>query len=120
MATNFLGNGETLTYHNPINTAGDGAISAGDGVLAGNIFGVAIVDIAEDAEGALALTGVWRLAKTSAQAWTQGDLIYWDTATGAATNVDSTAGLVAIGKAYAAASNPSSTGDVLLGGGALN
>lgn len=115
MATNFLGKGETITYANPINTDGDGAISAGDGVLIGSLFGVAVTDIAEEASGAVALTGVWRLPKVSAQAWTQGEVIFWDGTQCTDTN-NTAADLKAIGVAYAAADNPSSTGDVLLSG----
>lgn len=121
MATNFLGNGETITYANPVTTAGDGAISSGDGVLIGSLFGVAIADIAEGESGAVKLDGVWTLPKVSAQAWTQGDLIYWDdSASNATTDNNTAADLKVIGVAYAAAANPSSTGSVRLNGGIVN
>ena len=66
----------------------------------------------------IALTGVWELPKVSAEAWTQGAIVYWD-GTSSVTVTNNTAGdLKRIGWAYAAADNPSSTGQVLLGGGA--
>jgi predicted RecA/RadA family phage recombinase len=37
--------------------------------------------------GDVETAGVFNLAKTTSQVWTQGEAIYWDTATGKATNV---------------------------------
>lgn len=54
------------------------AISAGDGVLAGSLFGVAATDAALGATFEAALTGVFDLPKTGSQAWTVGVAIYWD------------------------------------------
>jgi hypothetical protein len=58
------------------------------------------------------LSGEWTVNKTSAEAWTIGQRIYVAAATGLATSTASTNKL--LGLATAVASNPSSTGTVLL------
>lgn len=60
------------------------------------------------------MRGVFDLPKTSAQAWTVGAKIYWDSANGLATTTAS--GNSLIGTALAAAANPSATGRVRLNG----
>ncbi|WP_323004722.1 DUF2190 family protein [Denitromonas sp.] len=69
---NYVSSGATLTI-----TAA-AAITSGDGVLAGSIFGVAAGDIANGAEGTINLTGVYNLPKVGSQAWTVGAKVYWD------------------------------------------
>lgn len=119
MATNYLGKGETITFANDATAAA--AIASGDVVEIGSLIGVAVTDIAADASGAVALGGVWTLAKVSAEAWTQGDLLYWDASANNATKTNNTAAdLKVIGAAYADAANPSSTGSVLLNGVVVN
>lgn len=56
-------------------------IPAGEGVVSGNRFGVAITDIANGATGACQRTGVVNLAKTSANTFAVGAAVYWDNST---------------------------------------
>lgn len=88
------------------------AIDAGEGYLVGTLFGVAQHDVAVGASGEFATTGVFDLAKVSAQAWTVGQAIYWDASARNCTTSSSSNTL--IGKAVAVAANPSSTGRVRL------
>lgn len=104
MATNFVYEGERLEL-----TAPTGGVTTGVGVLIGTRFVVALVTAVAGAKFNGAAEGVWDLAKVSAQAWGEGDKIYWDQANGRCTNVP-TAGLRLIGVCVLAAANPSSTG----------
>lgn len=90
------------------------AVSSGAGALVGSIFAVATADVANGEEGEFCTHGVHTLTKTSAQAWTQGQKIYWDNSNKRCDN-DSTVGML-IGAATVAAANPSSTGAVRLNG----
>ena len=56
--------------------------------------------------------GVFTLAKNSAEAWTVGELLYWDDTNKVVTATST--GHKLIGVAYAVAANPSSTGQVRL------
>jgi len=107
MATNFIQTGNTITLAAPY------AVSSGNGLLVGSIFGVASSDVANGADVEATVTGVFVLAKTSAQAWSQGDKVYWDDTAKECTAV--AAGNVLIGVAVSDAADPSSTGRVLIG-----
>lgn len=88
------------------------AVASGAGCLVAGIFGVATMDIANAAQGEIQRSGVFDLAKTSAQAWTAGARIYWDN-----TNKECTttaADNTFIGVATEAAANPSAEGRVAL------
>lgn len=89
-------------------------VASGGGALVGKLFGVAQVSAAATATVALVTRGVFELSKTSAQAWTVGADIYWDDTNKVCTTAAS--GNTLIGKAVAAAANPSSTGTVRLNG----
>lgn len=110
MATNLVQEGDLLTLTAPA------AVTSGQGVMVGVLFGVAQHDADSGAQVTLAIRGVYTLPKTSAQAWTEGAAIYWDPTPGEATTA-TTAGNLFIGHAAAAASNPSATGAVRLSGG---
>lgn len=111
---NFIAVGDTIPMTAPDETDGD--VAAGEGVLNGSIFGVAVTDIAAGEEGPCKLSGVFELAKVSAQAWAiKGVKLYWDEATKLVTST--AASNKAIGSSYAPADNPSDTGLVLLNGG---
>lgn len=86
--------------------------NVGEGALIGSIFGVAVVNVLSGASGRFATCGVWSLAKTSAQAWTVGQKVYWDDSNKRC-DTDGTVGML-IGVAVAVAANPSSTGYVKL------
>lgn len=107
MTQSYRQPGDILTLTAPYARA-----TSGLGAKVGAIFGVSCGTVANAAEGQFMVEGVHELAKTSAQAWSQGDRIYWDD-TNKRCDTDSTVGM-AIGKATAAAANPSSTGFVLL------
>ncbi len=69
---NYVQPGNTLTLTAPY------AVTSGDGLLVGSIFGVAAGDAASGATVEAALTGVFDLTKIGSQAWTVGAKIYWD------------------------------------------
>lgn len=86
--------------------------NGGEGALVGAVFGVAVATVASGVTGGFHTEGVFSLAKTSAQAWAQGQVIYWDN-TNKRLDSASTVG-PRVGFATAAAANPSSTGTIKL------
>lgn len=70
---NYIQNGDYLDITAPA------AIDSGEGVLIGDVFGVAMTDIANGATGVIAVKGVYELAKVTsdggASAWAPA---YWD------------------------------------------
>lgn len=90
------------------------AATSGEGMLIGSLFGVAQADAAIGETVALVTEGIIEHGKTSAQAWSVGDKIYWNDSTKKMTTADS--GNTLVGVAVAAAANPSSTGVVRLDG----
>lgn len=108
MSGNYVQKGKVLTLTAPY------AVSSGQGALVGALFGVSLSDVANAAEGEFQIAGVFELAKTSAQAWTQGQKIYWDNSNKRCDS-DGTVGVL-IGVAASVAANPSSTGIVRLNG----
>lgn len=81
---NFIKPGDTLTLVAPYN------VSSGGGMLVGSIFGVATETALSGATVEAALEGVFDLAKTAAEAWTQGAVLYWNDTTKALTTTAST------------------------------
>ena len=69
---NYVQPGNTITLTAPY------AVSSGDGLLVGSIFGVAAGTAALGETVEAALTGVYDLKKVASQAWAVGDKIYWD------------------------------------------
>ncbi len=108
MAGNYVQAGKVVALVAPY------AVASGAGAQVGSIFGVALSDVANAAEGEFQTKGVFELEKTSAQAWTQGQKIYWDN-TNKRCDSDGTVGIL-IGVALSIAANPSSTGIVRLNG----
>ncbi|HUX16666.1 MAG TPA: capsid cement protein [Phycisphaerae bacterium] len=107
MAKNFVQPGSTLTLSAPHD------VSSGDGLLVGSLFAVASGDAVSGADVEAMTEGVFDLAKTAAQAWAQGDKVYWDAAAEECTT--SAPGNVLVGVAVADAADPSGTGRVLIG-----
>lgn len=105
---NFIQPGDVVTVLAPYNVA------SGAGTLVGTLFGVAAYTALSGAEVEIKTDGVYELPKLSAQAWTVGQLLYWDDTNKWVTSVASTN--VLIGKALAVAANPSATGIVRLSG----
>lgn len=81
---NFIKPGDTLTLVAPYN------VSSGGGMLVGSIFGVATETVLSGASVEATLEGVFELAKTTAEAWTQGAVLYWNDTTKALTTTAST------------------------------
>ena len=105
---NYLKAGNTLDLTAPY------TVSSGNGLLVGSIFGVAATDAASGTAVEAMVVGVFTLAKNSAEAWTVGELLYWDDTNKVVTATSTSNKL--IGVANAAAANPSSTGQVRLNG----
>jgi predicted RecA/RadA family phage recombinase len=103
---NYIQDGDTLTLVAPYNVA------SGAGFLVGAIFAVAARTVLAGNQVEGVREGVFTLPKTAAQAWAQGDKIYWDDINKRCDS-DSTIGLL-IGAASEAAANPSDTGVIVL------
>jgi predicted RecA/RadA family phage recombinase len=95
---NFVQQGETLTVVAPY------AVSAGQGVLVGSLFGIAVNDALIGASVEIRTEGVYEVAKTSALAISQGDVLYWDDVLKV---VSKTSTGIPVGMATAPAANPS-------------
>lgn len=108
MAKNRIQDGDVLNVAMPYDR------TSGQGVKIGSIVGVCQIDALNGAEGEVALTGVWEVAKVSAQAWAVGDAIYWDDTAKNFTTVSS--GNTKAGVATAIATNPTPTGYLRLNG----
>lgn len=106
---NFLQPGDTITVTAPYD------VDSGGGVLVGDIFGVAAFAAKSGETVEIKTTGVFEIAKTSAQAWSSvGTAIYWDNSNKVVTSTASTNKLIGVN--LAAADNPSATGIVRLNG----
>ena len=73
MANNFKQPGDIITWTN-----GGSAVVSGQVVRIGQILGVALVDIAGGASGAVALDGVFTVPKVSGAVIAQGEALTWD------------------------------------------
>lgn len=105
---NYIDPGENITLPAPA------AVTSGQAVMAGSIFGVTQFAAAIGDPVVLSRRGRFTLPKTSAQAWTVGAKVYWDATNSVVTTTAS--GNTLIGAAAVAAANPSATGVVLLDG----
>jgi predicted RecA/RadA family phage recombinase len=71
---NLVRKGEIIDYTNS-----GSAIASGDVVTVGNRIGIAETNIAATTgNGPVRMEGVFLLAKTTSQAWTQGQDLFWD------------------------------------------
>lgn len=70
---NYIQNGHVITVTTPA-----GGIVTGDGLIVGNIFGVAAYSAAEGDPLELATTGVYKLHKATAAVLTVGARVAWD------------------------------------------
>jgi len=97
---NYIQPGKTITLPAPY------AVSSGDGLLVGAIFGVASANSAIGETVEASLVGVFDLKKAASQAWAVGDKIYWDNTAKEATKTAT--GNTAIGVAVEAVGNAAS------------
>lgn len=105
---NYIQAGDHITL------TADADTTSGDGKMIGVIFGVAQETVLSGEPLVLVRKGVFELPKLEAQAWTQGQRIYWDDGNSRCTT--SASGNAIIGAAAEVAANPSTTGIVLLDG----
>lgn len=91
------------------------AVAAGDVVVVTDRVFVAPLAIAANNVGSLQTCGVWKLAKKSGEAFTQGQKIYWDDTNDELTSTASTHKVA--GYAAKAAASADTTAEVLLGVG---
>ena len=70
---NYIQNGHVITVTTPA-----GGILSGEGLIVGNIFGVAAYSAAEGDPLELATTGVYKLPKATAAVLTVGARVAWD------------------------------------------
>jgi predicted RecA/RadA family phage recombinase len=100
---------DTVTFAAP-----SGGVVGGNGYLIGTMLCVAVVTAAVGVRTAFKRLGTFTLPKNSAEAWTEGAVLYWDN-----TNFRLTTTATAnfkVGVAAAVAANPSSAGSCLLTG----
>ena len=87
---NYVQPGNTITLTAPY------AVSSGDGLLVGSIFGVAVGTAALGETVEAALTGVYDLKKVASQAWAAGDKVYWDNTAREATKTTTSNTLIGV------------------------
>jgi predicted RecA/RadA family phage recombinase len=110
MATNYKQPGNTMTF-----TAPTGGVVSGSAYMIGALLVVATSNVAQALPFEGVAVGVFTLPKATGAAWTEGQLLYWDTAAGnLATAASATARRV--GCAALAAASGDTTGTVRLHG----
>lgn len=102
----FLQDGHSIDY-----TPGSD-VAAGDVVVLGSLVGIATRSIPANTMGALAISGVFRIAKLSTDVVTAGAVLYWDNTNKRVTLTAS--GNTRIGLAVAASPSGQATADVLI------
>lgn len=107
---NYVQKGDNITV-----TAAAAATS-GDGVLVGNLFGIAAGDAAIGEDLDLVTQGVFQMAKVATDAFTVGAAVYFDESAGLVTTDDDSGNNPEIGLAVTVAGNPSASVNVRLHG----
>jgi predicted RecA/RadA family phage recombinase len=69
---NFVQEGNTISLIAPY------AVAAGFAALVGKIFGIAVNDVANGAEGEFATDGVYEVNILASDTVSQGAILYWD------------------------------------------
>lgn len=67
-----------IAIGNAITIAAAAATVSGQGVLQGSLFGIAAHSAATGEDLLINLTGIYELPKAGSQAWTVGQMVYWD------------------------------------------
>ena len=97
----FIHDGKSIDY------TPAGAVTAGDVIVQADLVGIAKLDIASGALGALAVEGVFEIAKEAPLVIAAGDKVYWVAAN---SNVNKTAlNNIYVGKAVKAAADAATT-----------
>ena len=104
-------NAQFLHDGNTIDVTPTTAINAGDIVTRGGLVGIAKLDIEAGTQGALSLSGVYKVVKAS-EKFVTGESVFWDSTTGQATHT--LAGNQYLGKAVAYAGETDETVSVRL------
>lgn len=107
---NYVAYGDNVDF-----TASADVASGAFVLLSAALFGFATSAVANGASGVLKTKGIFTVSKTSAQAWSVGDVIYWDATNSVFTTTAS--GNTKVGVAVLAAANPSATGRIRLSEG---
>ena len=107
---NYVQPGENITI------TATAAATSGEGVLIGNLFGIAAGDAAIGEDLDLVTVGVFAMPKVSTDVLAVGDAVFWDDTAKLATADDDTGNNAEIGLAVTAAANPSGTVNVRLHG----
>ena len=107
---NYVQPGNTITLTAPY------AVSSGDGLLVGSIFGVAAGTAALGEAVEAALTGVYDLKKVASQAWAAGDKVYWDNTAREATKTTTSNTLIGVAVVAVAGGAGDTIGRVRLNG----
>lgn len=106
--TNFIKPGNVLTF-----TAPGGGVVSGTPVLIGSIVVVPATSAAAGASFEGAVEGVFTLPKTTGATWSEGQVLYFDSATSSFATAQSATARRA-GFAAAAAASPDASGSVRL------
>jgi len=106
---NFIQRGDMITV-----TAPTGGVTSGQGVLVGNLFGIAATTVGEGADVEIATVGVYELPKLVSAVIAAGARVAWDDT--AKQVVLPATGMVPVGTATLAAGNGVATVRVRLDG----
>ncbi|AHD01964.1 DUF2190 family protein [Leisingera methylohalidivorans] len=107
---NYVQPGNTITLTAPY------AVTSGDGLLVGSIFGIASADAALNDPVEAALVGVFDLTKVGSQAWTVGAKVYWDDTNKRTTSVATSNKLIGVATEAVAGGAGDTIGRVRLNG----
>lgn len=110
MAQNYIFSGDVFEYTVPASTT----IASGDGVLIGDVFGVALGGGTTGAVIQVMTEGVFTLPKTTGAAISVGAKVYWDNTTKKITATDASGANKLAGYAYAAELSSAATVKVKL------
>lgn len=107
---NFVQPGDNITI------TATATATSGQGVLVGNLFGIAAGNAKIGEALDLVTVGVFTMPKVSTDVLAVGDAVFWDDTAKLATADDDTGNNVEIGLAVTAAGNPSGSVNVRLNG----
>src|SRR4051812_17940173 len=110
MSANFYQRGDIMDLVAPYDR------TSGQGAQVGQTFGVAQTTVLSGATAAFVIVGVHTLTKIGSQAWTVGQLIYWDNTNKRCTSVATGSLLIGVAAVAAGAGAGVVTGVVRLNG----